>query len=418
MFLTISLFSSKSERASGQQPSGLSLEQAIKNAVAHHPRLAAILRDEQAAKEGLRSAKFLSNPTNAYFAPALGEINGTTEEFLFTQPLEMNGTRAAREGIAQAQLRSVQAQATTELRDLILEVKVAYHNLHRAEEQVRLANKSLETATEFYRIAQRQAELGSRPGIDSVQANLEVGRARQILIAAEGQQQSACASLNTLMGRSPASPIEALQPTSVPPPSTDSHKLTALALASRTEIGQQAALAEVYRQEARLSRASALPDIAPQFRAGRVVNGGIREYGFALVIGFPLDWGSPRAKTRQATFQAEAQQERVTAMQRHIELEVAQAVARVRTAAQILKEYDNGILENAQRLLNASKIGFEAGQTNIVSLLEAQRTYRTIRSERIQAETEYALASAALEHATGSVSSESLRTRRKELNTK
>ena len=75
--------------------------------------LLASLKDVLAARSGVHSAQALSPPSFT-IGPAL-EAGGTTDGLLFLQPLELNGTRGARTGIARAQLRLSQAQALVQL---------------------------------------------------------------------------------------------------------------------------------------------------------------------------------------------------------------------------------------------------------------------------------------------------------------
>lgn len=84
-------------------PSPLSVEEAVRQAVQQNPRLVAAAQSIAASEAGLRSARSLANPT-FFVSPSVPNTNGATEELLFTQPLELNGTRSARTGIARAQL--------------------------------------------------------------------------------------------------------------------------------------------------------------------------------------------------------------------------------------------------------------------------------------------------------------------------
>gem|GEM_PF-6673096 len=77
------------------------------------------------------------------------------------------------------------------------------------------------------------------------------------------------------------------------------------------------------------------------------------------------------------------------------------------TAAQAtLATFQDGLLERARRLLHASRIGFQAGQTSLVALLEAQRTYRAVQTEYVQARADYALALADLQRASGTLAAD------------
>ncbi|MDX1931742.1 MAG: hypothetical protein SFU56_03980, partial [Capsulimonadales bacterium] len=108
--------------ASSTAPS-LTVDDAVRVAVANNRRLAAAVRDVSAARQGVRAAGNLTNPT-ALFNPALtgGVQGGSDTEVLFQQPLEVNGTRTARRGVASAQMRRADALAVAELRSVVFTV--------------------------------------------------------------------------------------------------------------------------------------------------------------------------------------------------------------------------------------------------------------------------------------------------------
>jgi cobalt-zinc-cadmium efflux system outer membrane protein len=393
-------------------PSPLSLEEAVGLAVRQNPRLAAASREILAAQAGVRAARVLPNP-NVTFTPAITP-DGSDEELLLQQPLELNGTRSARRGIAQAQLRRTQAEAIVALRDLVLNTKTAYHELARAQELRSLAQDLLRTTEEFHRGVRRQAEEGLRPEIDPVQTEIEVSRSRQQLILAESQVTIAQAALNTLLGRSPAEPVAA-QPllvnagaSSGDPAFTkpiDRELAIRQALASRTEIAVEEAQGEAFRQAGRLARSEGRPDLVPQLRAGSVTRG-FSDYGVGVGISLPfLDYGSRRNRVRQAEVSAQAQAARVAATQNQVRQEVTQAVVRLEAATNVVRQYQQGVLSQARRLLDASLRALQLGApgASLLNVLEAQRTYRGVVTEYTAAMASYAQAQAELERATGAV---------------
>jgi cobalt-zinc-cadmium efflux system outer membrane protein len=383
-------------------PPPLTVEDAAALAIRNNPRLSAAVRDMEAARLGVRSAQALTNP-EVVFAPG-ATVGGSDEEVLVQQRLELNGTRSARTSIARAQLRLAEARAIVELRNLVFETKAAYYELARAQEKLALAREVLKFAEEFERMARRQVELGARPGIDVVQAGIEVSRARQQLLLAETQEVSARAILNVLLGRNPAEPIGSLSLLIPTAATVDTDAVLQQALAARTEIAAEEAVADVFHREVQLARAEGFPDLVPQFRVESVTRGGIRNSGIGIALTLPLfDYGSRRHRIRQAEESARAQADRIRAVHNLVRQEVEQALARVRTGEAVLKEYSQGLLEKSRRLLEATRVGFQEGKTSLIAVLEAQRTYRGVQTEYINAQVDYALARAELERATGTI---------------
>jgi outer membrane protein, heavy metal efflux system len=385
-----------------QAPPPLTVDDAVALAIQQNPHLSAAARDVVASRAGVRSARALTNP-EVTLLPALTGPGGSDQELLLRQPLELNGTRAARTGIAAAQLRQSQADAVVELRGLVAATKSAYYELARAQEQGALTQDLLRTAEEFDRITRRQVDLGARPGIDRTQTGIQVARAQQQTIQADSEVSSALAALNTLMGRRPAEPLGALPPLGFTPEPVDGEVAMRQALAARAEITAAAATGEALRQQVRLARAQGRPDLVPQFRATSVTRG-LRDYGVGVGISLPLlDYGSRHQSIRQADEAFRAQEDRVTATQNQVRQEVEQAITRLHAADAVVRNYRQGVLDQTRRLLDASRVGFQAGQTNVIAVLEAQRTYYAVQTEYITALASHAQARAELERATGAV---------------
>jgi len=383
-------------------PPMLTVEAAVTQAIRQNPRLAAAAHDLTAAQAGARSARALSNP-QLTFTPALTP-GGSDEELLFQQPLELNGTRSARAGIAGAQLRQSRAEAVVELRRVVFETQTAYFQFARAEELRQLAERLLQSAEELDRITGRQVEVGTRPGIDRTQTTIEVARARQQVTLAASRVTEAAGALNTLMGRAPSEAVGALEPAHFLPLAGDRETLVRQALAARTEIEAGEASREAALQEARLARAQGRPDLAPQLRGGNLLRGP-SDTGIGLGITLPfLDYGSRRNRIRQAEETARAAAARTASAKAQIQRDVEAAHARYRAATEVLASYDRGILDQARKLVTASRTGFESGLTSIVGVLEAQRTYRSVLTEYTNALIDQALARVELERALGAVS--------------
>ncbi|HEY0868072.1 MAG TPA: TolC family protein [Fimbriimonas sp.] len=381
-------------------PGSLTAQEAVRRAVEHSPSIQAALREALAMESGVRAARALANP-EITVAPGFTKA-GSDEELLVRQPLEINGTRAARAGVASARARAAKAEAVRELRETVYRTKHAYYGLARARERLALTGDLSKSADELDAYAARQVELGSRPGVERTQTRIEAARARQQLERARADHADAQTRLNVLMGLPGDAPLS-LADMAVTRQEIDEDALLRAALPSRAEFAVSEANRQAYLQEARLARAEGLPDIAPHFRA-ESVSREPREGGFGIGISIPIfDHGGRRNRIRQAEESARAQEQRSLALWDQVRMEVQQAVARLRAAERIVASYQNGLLDDSRRLLESSRTGFRLGQTNVVSLLEAQRTYRAVQTEYIDALADHEQALAEIERAAGSV---------------
>lgn len=378
----------------------LSLETAVQLAVKASPRLRAHALEIRAAELGLSSARSLANPTIAY-TPGFTR-DGSDEELFISQPLEISGTRSARTGVASAELLGARAAALVELRTVVYETTSAYYELARLKGRLTLTQEIHQGSKELEAVAQRQVELGSRAGIELSQIRIETTRAKQQTALIEAEYGAKLAEINTLLGQDlqaniaqPALRFEA-ETVSVEGAIEE-------ALRDRAELKMVAARREKSQKEAALARAEGRPDLAPHYRA-ESLSRSPRSGGFGVGISLPfLDYGSRKNRIKQAETLAKAEEEQLAATERQIRLEVKQAIVRLNAAAQVLASFEDGLLIESWKVLEASRRGFELGETSLVSLLEAQRTYRSIQTESIDALASHLQAKAALDRALGRV---------------
>jgi outer membrane protein, heavy metal efflux system len=364
----------------------LTREVAVQMALKTHPKMQSVRQEIAAAKEGVTAARTLSAPI-FYVAPWLGSANGTTEEFFFSQPLEVNGARGARAAVAVSRLAASAAGADVETLSLVHAVRLTYDALAYAQAQEALAQDSLQLTQELDRLTTRQVELGARPGIEATQTRIEVSRAQQQVIQASGQRKSAQAALAALLGKPPE---EVLPPLSPLP-------LTTVPLIEknvpRPELALEAANLQRLLSEEKLARTELKPDLSLMLRSQNLFHpSGPADRGAAVQVNFPLDWGAKRARVRQVAAATEAQQARQSALTIQLAQERAQAKAQLESAEAVLESYQTDLIQRSERLLLASKTGFQAGQTSITAVLEAQRTFRAVLAERLAASYAYAQA--------------------------
>jgi cobalt-zinc-cadmium efflux system outer membrane protein len=320
--------------------------------------------------------------------------------------LEINGNRSARTAIALAAFRIAQAEARTTLLAFTYEVRLAVLSVEQARSLLHLTETQVSDAQTLEWLAKKQIELGTRPGIDLETLTLETLRTENLRIQAASAVRSAETTLNLLLGRPAAAMVPALAPLSLPQEALFMEALLASALSLRPELKQADAEREGTYAQQKLLQAEGKPDVSPMIRigslfrrtpAGSTGNGA----GVGVAISLPLDYGSRRA-------QKAGQQERLEAIKSHredlsrqIESEVREAAEKLKTAQAILVRYESQALPHTERLLRASRIGFEEGKTSVLAVIETQRTHRLIQSETLKARHDVLFAAAALDKVRG-----------------
>jgi outer membrane protein TolC len=120
-------------------------------------------------------------------------------------------------------------------------------------------------------------------------------------------------------------------------------------------------------------------------------------------IAFPLwDHGTLRARRDEAQALAVEQEAVVADLKRQTRLDIQVAYNQAVRAAARMQRYRTDQLEQARMLADLARIGYEAGQTNYLELLDAQNTLQQTQAGYRQAIVTTARARLTLERAAGS----------------
>jgi outer membrane protein TolC len=375
----------------------LTVQQAVDIALRQNPDLRAAGNETDAARAGERGARALANP-EILVAPTVVGTAGADSAVSVVQPLEVNGQRAVRSRIARFETSATQASYRVVANDLVRSVKQTYWDVAQAANFVELNRDNVTTADALHEAALRQRDVGAAPGAHVIKSGVELARARQELSLAESQLSQAKARLNTLLGRPPETAFALADPLLFTPLVVDEARLRTNAAANRPELAEAQASLCAREAEVRAVEVRRRPDLALQAR--QETFGG--DAGVAIGVTLPLlDWGSVQADREKAEDKAIAQSRRVESVRNAVSLDVESALREVSRTEALIKEYEQGVVSQAEQLARMAQKGFEAGASSYLEVLEAQRTLKAVRTEYYAALADHQKAIAQLEWATG-----------------
>lgn len=311
--------------------------------------------------------------------------------------------RGAMVDVVQEQLREVQVALTAELAR-------AYFELRGAQEQLLVARQNAENQRRTFELTQQRLDAGRGSSFDTERAQAQLSSTLATISAREAQVAAAQYRIGTLVGRSPttvareldqAVPLPPLPDgTSIEDPDTVVRYRPDVAVAERQAAAQGALVGA--------AKASYLPRItiggsagyaAPEFNA--VGNRGTVRYVVGPVITWPgLNLGRVKAEV-------DAAQAREQAARAQYSQAVLAAVADVETnlsryrAARVQVERLQEASAASERAAGLARLRFSEGLTDLLQVLDAQRTQLEAEDRLAQGRTEAATAYAALYRAVG-----------------
>lgn len=381
------------------RPAPLTLLEAIGRAAAFDPSAPGAQARLEAARAGQRQADLRLNPTlgleveNFAGSGAFSMLDRSETTLSYQQTLERGGKRAARTGVAGAEIETARLRQEVRRLDLIKEVQTAYAEALAAEAELLIAEARLVAAHSSQQDIARRVRsardplfAGVRAETLTAQAEIARDRARQAAISAR-------AELARFWGGTPEF-------------SLDLETFFQVAGPQAVSVGETPDLALLDAQraqaEARIQVERARQVADPTLRAG------LRYFGdgseVALVIGgtIPLQrYDTNKAAVERAQAERNAADADLEAARITREREIARLTARLAASAVESERIRAEVIPAAIRTVELVRDGFNRGGFQYLDVTEAERALADARERRVAVLRQHHTDQAALDRLTG-----------------
>ncbi|MCU0974599.1 MAG: TolC family protein [Burkholderiales bacterium] len=361
-----------------------------------NPGVVANLGREEAARAGIVTARQFPNPAvDVNAGPQRprndsGTQSGTAWGVGVAQPIEYPSVRDSRRRTAEANLGSVEAGTSAFRAQLLAEVRSNFYEVLQRQEQLGIAEEDLKLLGEIRDRVGLRAKLGESPRLDLVRTETEVLNAQRARDTAAVRVTQAKLALANLIGIPPGE-VYAVRGSvggEVPLPTLENLRDQV----TRDNPQIQQALAEQERARNRLQLERDLRIPAPTLQAGYVQEPDKEVTRFGLAIPLPL-FNQREGQIAEAVAETKVADALLRSRERALTREVDAAYSRFLVARQQVETFEGGLLEQAQRTLEAAEAAYRFGERGIIEYLDAQRTYRAVRQDYLNAryELEYSI---------------------------
>jgi cobalt-zinc-cadmium efflux system outer membrane protein len=307
---------------------------------------------------------------------------GDETSYALSQTLPWPGTLRAgvRAGDRAAELLRAGAEGVAW--EIEARARLAFARLEAGRGLLGVARGAEEDARSLRDLVARRAELGESREADRIKASVEWLRQRRRLAAAAREADLAESVLRALAVEPLPRPL-LLKPATHPPlPPLELATLAARLVetnprlrAARAEVARRAALASVARR-------ARVPDLDVSVFRQREVDK--EASGFSVGIKLPL-WNAnrgeiARAEAEERVAAARAERDRVDTL-----AELTARLTDLVVAADQATLLEREVLPQAARGLELARLLYEEGETSLLDLLDAQRTFRDAQQEHVLA---------------------------------
>lgn len=379
----------------------VTLHEALALALMHNPELAAFSYEIRAAEARALQAGLRPNPELGIEVENIGGTNelsgfdGAETTIQLGQLIELSGKRAKRRRAALLEGSLAGWDYEAKRLDVLRETTQAYVALVAAQRRVDLAGELVRVSEQTVTAVIERVDAGKDPPVEKTKAQVALADARIELKKAERRLEAARKELVTTWGgRQPTfdkarGDIERVG--AVPPEETLAAMLPQNPAIARweTELGQRQAAVD-------LEKARAIPDptIAGGYRRLSETN----DHAFVLGLAIPL----PVTNRNQGAIQAskfdlaKAHKQRQAA-EAATYAAFASAYETLAAAYAEVTDIRNIVLPGARSAFEATRLGYQEGKFDFLSVLDSQRTLFDARQRHLDALASYHSAKAAVE---------------------
>jgi outer membrane protein, heavy metal efflux system len=390
--------------AQGQQPPRrVTLTEAVDLFARNNSDLRVARADAAEAAALARQAAAYPNPEVAVtHEPLAGDGRSYSESYFnLSQRLQWPGTRSARQDAADRIAAAAAARLTADSTRLAFQVREAWIGAALAERSTAL----LERVTDVFRNAERSAEERLREGDISAydRRRIAIERLRYESALADALLTAATARRTLALLIDPDSDELEIGPADTlgaAPAGPGLERLVSDALARRTEIAAASAALDAARAEARAGRSGRVPDITATGGYKRQSDG---LAGAFLGVSIPLPlWDRRAGAVAAADARVAAAEARLAQAERQVRNDVARSLLAYEAAVAriaLLADPQAG----AADLLTIAQIAYDAGEMELVQLLDAAGALRESATLEARLRAELWISWFDLERAVGGV---------------
>lgn len=364
------------------------------------------------AEAGIESAKVFPDPSltiSGYDNQQATKHLGHGINFGLSTTIELGGKRKARINLAKGQAVLSKSLLQDFFRNLQADAAIAYFNSIQYQQLLEVEQNSYKTIKKLADADSIRYKIGAINEMDAKQSKLEANNFLNTIIQREADWRSSLIQITQFVGASgrdslivPMGDFEGLSRNFV------LEQLTNNANELRADIVAAKQNKSVADQSLKLAKANRVIDLGVnaslQF-SGASTNETAPTPAYRPVnlgIGIPLKFSNLyKGSIRAGQFSVDQAKVQVEQVRLQISTEVSQAYFNYYAAQKQRNQFRNGMLSDAEKILNGKIYSYKRGETSLLEVLNAQRTYNDVQHDYCQALFNYASALINLERVSG-----------------
>jgi cobalt-zinc-cadmium efflux system outer membrane protein len=388
---------SSSSQTQSSSARRLTLQEAFVIAERQNLDLAAERLHRAVSLAGITIAGQRPNPT-----VSAGVTRDTPHESLFFDlPLELGGQRSTRIAEAKQEVALTDIEISTLDRQIRQQVRDAYYSAAQAKSEVDELGQLADLSQKLRDVANDRFKAGDVPQLEVMQADLELARASADRDVTRQEMKVAFAKLNALLNLPSSTEWDLVSPLETLPQSVTLPDLTARAADFNYDLLHLAQELKVEQSKEKMYRAERFPEVTaeagldfnspPDFKTGGRAQ---------LTVGVPI-FSRYQGELAQSSANQRLIEAEIAAKHRQVAGDVEAAFAELNARITEVDLYQRTVIPAGRKLESLTEESYRAGKTNILSVIEAQRTVRQNERDYLRSLLELQKAFSELEETVG-----------------
>ena len=378
------------------QPSGdLSFQQAIVMTLKHNPELATYAWTIRSKEIDQIEAGLFPNPRVGIeledFAGSgdIGAFKSAETTIALSQVIELGDKRMKRRHLASTDRDLARWDYEVKRVDLLSQTAVAFADVLGVQEKLTIANEINELANEIYKSVKKRVEAGKVSPLEEIKARVELSRTRLSQLNAERQLAISKQQLVSGWGGAEVTFNRVLGDFYNIPQLPDLNSIVNK-LNNNPNIARWATEVSRHQSAIDLARADAIPDISVS--AGLRHFNGSNDVAAVASISIPLFiFNNKKTGVQRSEVELSRASKEQAVTEARLRSALLVTYQRLNILYQEVTTIKREILPGAEEAFNAATKIDRLGQLDLLSLLDAQRTYFETRQQYVDALTEYHL---------------------------
>lgn len=387
--LLISISLSLTALAQNAEPLRLTRRQAIDEALARNPALAAARAQVEEARAAVVTAAAYADASLvadvAGQSHVLNPASGNASDQGVGVTIPFPGKTKLRRDVATANVHVAEFNLAQLRQQVASQAAQAYDAILVAMRHREDLQQSKDLAFDFVKKTNARFQGGTVARVDVVKAETDLAQAENDLIANERAIFTARATLNRVLGRTGGAPLEVTDTLEVPGPIAAVEALENVAESSRPEIASLAAQVEGAKKATQLAREFWAPDFNVSVTRNAQDNVPTT-FTTSVGIGLPIFfWQHQRGEVAAAIHREEELTANVADIRAQVSLDVQTAYTNASTALRQAIFIRDHLLPEAREVYRVASVSYGLGGSSALDLLDAKRTLLAAESQYVDA---------------------------------